>query len=259
MKIRDRYVAELLLEEIFFSPHNSNVFVDYNDIRKIRTENTFRLLCTDDFCPEEVPLDSFSYCAVEIISSVQVPYPHVAEVVDNVYRQLGDLPRLYCLRLSDEDSGHQVKVNLYFFSPKSDEDHLMDQRIEKLLKCYRQSRFPYSAKPSQKKEAATVLQSFAELSEDPIDADLRLASYSNILSYLTVNDESAAYIKRIVEEAVDYLESDLSKGLEVTPETLNSFVFRAGNLWIHLFGYYPDSDLAPTARRWSRVLENFCR
>ena len=77
MIVHDRRIAEIMIEDIFLSSHNSFVLVDYNDIRTIRRKSTFRVLYRYELAinqisqlseaiKEEISLDGMNYCAIEI-------------------------------------------------------------------------------------------------------------------------------------------------------------------------------------------------
>ena len=124
--VKDRGVAEIMIEDIFMSSHNSHLLVDYVDIRTVRRLNAFRFLYCFDLTSDEIDLwelalndisiVGMSYCIVEIAYSKDMSYDMMCNLMRRIYGTLIGLPVLNCSHLSDEMSKNHVLVNLYFFS-----------------------------------------------------------------------------------------------------------------------------------------------
>ncbi len=262
--LRDRRIAEIMIEDIFLSRQNSYVLVDYADIRAIRRQNTFCFLYSCDMNLSEIDswqlilqdtsAEGTSYCAMEIAYSKEMSLVMTSKLMGRIHGALENTPILNCSHMSADTVENHVRLNLYFFSPKSVEDGEMDRRTEIIIENYRTIYSPCMIENVY--ETGDILNCELEINLIPNepDADLRLASYTRIISHLTVNDDSACWIKKLVDEAVNKLEEDIGKGRSVQISTLQHFVCIAGNQWIHLKGYYSDDDLKPTALRWSHIL-----
>lgn len=268
MIVHDRRIAEIMIEDIFLSFHNSFVLVDYNDIRTIRRKSTFRVLYRYELAinqisqlseaiKEEISLDGMNYCAIEIAYGENMTYSDMQNLRNISNEALKDMPRINCCHLTDNLSSGDLVVNLYMFAPKLDEDREMDIRIDKMLDCYRTIHSPYMRDcETEKNETLNIeLQMLNPDIPEP-DGDARLAAYTGVISQLTVNDDSAFFIKQMVDDAVKNLEQDIQKGRIVRISTIQNFVFYAGNLWMHLDGYFTQDELKVTARRWSRILHD---
>lgn len=264
MVIRDRYIAEMRLEDIFLCSCNSHVLVDYNDILAIRRNHTLRVLYSytielkdiDELklVLQEVSLEDMSYCALEIAYSEGLTFAELDAVTRIIHNKLQELPCLNCNHLSKNIAGGFTCVNLYVFSPKVKEDRDKDYRVEKILKSYHMIRTPQHMFISQINGVTDLNDIQISLRDDETDADSRLTSYTGVIRYLTVNDNSYMVIKELVEEAVKYLEHDGECSTNLTIPTVQEFAFYAGNLWIHLNGYFPEEELKPTALKWSALL-----
>lgn len=264
MVIRDRYIAEMRLEDIFLSSSNSHVLVDYNDILAIRRNHTLRVLYSHTIDLEdidelklvlqEVSLEDMSYCALEIAYPEGFTFAELDAVTRIIDCKLQEFPRLNCNHLSKNIADGFICVNLYVFSPKVKEDRDKDYRVEKILKSYHMIRKPQYMFISKINEVTDLNDIQISLRDDDTDADSRLTSYTGVIRYLTVNDDSYMVIKGLVEEAVKYLEHDGECSTNLTIPTVQEFAFYAGNLWIHLNGYFPEEELKPTALKWSTLL-----
>lgn len=268
MIVHDRRIAEIMIEDIFLSFHNSFVLVDYNDIRTIRRKSTFRVLYRyelpinqisqlSEAIKEEISLDGMNYCAIEIAYGENMTYSDMQNLMNISNEALKNMPRINCCHLTDNLSSGDLVVNLYMFAPKLDEDREMDIRIDKMLDCYRTIHSPYMRDcETEKNETLNIeLQMLNPDIPEP-DGDVRLAAYTGVISQLTVNDDSAFFIRQMVDDAVKNLEQDIQKGRIVRISTIQNFVFYAGNLWMHLDGYFTQDELKVTARRWSRILHD---
>lgn len=268
MIVHDRRIAEIMIEDIFLSSHNLFVLVDYNDIRTIRRKSTFRVLYRYELAinqisqlseaiKEEISLDGMNYCAIEIAYGEMMTHSALQNLMNIVNGALMDIPRLNCSHLSDNLSGEEVVLNLYLFTPKSEDEREMDIRIDKMLDCYKTIHSPYMRDcETEKNEALNIeLQMLNPDIPEP-DGDVRLAAYTGVISQLTVNDDSAFFIRQMVDDAVKNLEQDIQKDRIVRISTIQNFVFYAGNLWMHLDGYFTQDELKVTAQRWSRILHD---
>lgn len=265
MKNRNRLIAEIKIEDIFLSTSNSHVLVDYNDIRTIRRNHTLRFQYNlqvnqidswRETVKKEISLSEMSYCALEIAYGKEMTTSSFHNLMNTIYKILEGLPILNCSHMTDNLTNDDVVVNLYFFSPKSDEDYNMDKRIEKILENYRIICSPYVYIDDCEATTETVDGEvlLLDLTQPELDGDSRLSAYTGVISQLTVNDDSAIFIKEMVDEAVRNLEQDIQKGKTVQIPTIQNFVFYAGNLWIHLEGYYTKDELKPTALKWSKIM-----
>lgn len=265
--IRDRRIAEMMIEDIFLSRQNSYILVDYADIRAIRRQNTFRFMYSYDMELKEIgswqltlqdaSLTGMSYCAMEIAYSKDMSIDMMSNLMRRIHGALENTRILNCSHMSADTAENRVRMNLYFFSPKSVEnveDREMDRRAEIIIENYCTIYSPSMIENVIEPGGILNYELEINLIPNEPDADLRLASYTRIISHLTVNDDSACWIKKLVDEAVDKLEEDIGKGRSVKISTLQHFVCFAGNQWIHLKGYYSDDDLKPTALRWSQIL-----
>lgn len=126
--IRDNRVAEAMIENIFMSLHNSNLLVDFVDIRTLRRLNAFKLIYCFDLASDEIDLWELamndilkvgvSYCIVEITYSKDMSHDMLSNLMRSIHNALTGLPVLNCSHLSDDISKNHVRVNLYFFSRK---------------------------------------------------------------------------------------------------------------------------------------------
>ena len=202
-------------------------------------------------------MDGMNYCAIEIAYGENMTYSDMQNLMNISNEALKNMPRINCCHLTDNLSSGDLVVNLYMFAPKLDEDREMDIRIDKMLDCYRTIHSPYMRDcETEKNETLNIeLQMLNPDIPEP-DGDARLAAYTGVISQLTVNDDSAFFIKQMVDDAVKNLEQDIQKGRIVRISTIQNFVFYAGNLWMHLDGYFTQDELKVTARRWSRILHD---
>ena len=268
MIVHDRRIAEIMIEDIFLSSHNSFVLVDYNDIRTIRRKSTFRVLYRYELAinqisqlseaiKEEISLDGMNYCTIEIAYGEMMTNSDMQNLMNIVNGVLMDIPRLNCSHLSDNLSGEEVVLNLYLFTPKSEDEREMDIRIDKMLDCYKMIHSPYMRDcETEKNETLNIELHMLNPDIPEPDGDARLAAYTGVISQLTVNDDSAFFIRQMVDDAVKNFEQDIQKGRIVRISTIQNFVFYAGNLWMHLDGYFTQDELKVTAQRWSRILHD---
>ena len=268
MIVHDRRIAEIMIEDIFLSSHNSFVLVDYNDIRTIRRKSTFRVLYRYELAinqisqlsealKEEISFDGMDYCAIEIAYGENMTYSDLQNLMNISNEALKDVPRINCCHLTDNLPSGDLVVNLYMFAPKLDGDREMDIRIDKMLDCYKTIHSPYMRDcETEKNETLNIELHMLNPDIPEPDGDARLAAYTGVISQLTVNEDSAFFIRQMVDDAVKNLEQDIQKGRIVRISTIQNFVFYAGNLWMHLDGYFTQDELKVTAQRWSRILHD---
>lgn len=248
MIIRDRRIAELRLEDTFMASDSISTFVDYNDLRNLRKLHTFRFLYSKEIdhdlldsweyeIPEDISESEISYCFADVAYPIGMPYTMTNEFTKKTQELFKGIQRIFFHHVSDDVSENHIRVNLYFFSHKTEDDEEADKRIGHLLENY--------GKAHDEINLVT--------NDGRPDADRRLKHYTEAVSLLTVNFDSAGYIKALIDEAVDKMEDDIRKGGKISDMTFKKFVFYAGNIFIHLKGYYEEDELREHALRWAKV------
>ena len=85
------------------------------------------------------------------------------------------------------------------------------------------------------------------------NADARLGAYTRLLSFLSVDNDSAEYIKELIEDVLQLVEDDLNKGHKIEISTLQDFVFVSENQWKHLASYFQGPELEKIPQKWERI------
>lgn len=186
--IRDRRIAEMMIEDIFLSRQNSYILVDYADIRAIRRQNTFRFMYSCDMELKEIDswqltlqdasAEGTSYCAMEIAYSKDMSLDMMSNLMRRIHGALENTHILNCSHLSADTAENRVRMNLYFFSPKSVEnieDREMDRRTEIIIENYRTIYSPSIIENVIEPGGILNCELEINLMPNEPDADLRLA------------------------------------------------------------------------------------
>mgnify|MGYP006967185098 CR=1 FL=1 len=186
--IRDRRIAEMMIEDIFLSRQNSYILVDYADIRAIRRQNTFRFMYSCDMELKEIDswqltlqdasLTGMSYCAMEIAYSKDMSIDMMSNLMRRIHGALENTRILNCSHMSADTAENRVRMNLYFFSPKSVEnveDREMDRRAEIIIENYRTIYSPSMIENVIEHGGILNCELEINLIPNEPDADLRLA------------------------------------------------------------------------------------
>ena len=256
-EIRDRIVGEVMLEELFFSPFCRNYyFMDYADLRYVRRDNTLQVTYSERLNMDNKEefydwqkkvgeiLDNVSCikCIVQICESINekggFSFCYYAQGIDEVISRTIKHKR-FMPYMSNKFKGMNIlSIAVYIFSEKKEEDSIMDKKIEEILGICHEIR-----------SASVGTFEFPEC-----NADARLGAYARLLSFLSVDNDSAEYIKELIEDVLQLVEDDLKKGHKIEISTLQDFVFVSENQWKHLASYFQGPELEKTPQKWERIL-----
>ena len=261
-EIRDRKMGELMLEEIFIAPKNSNSsLLDYADLRRWREKYTFQILyswkldisngeaiaefkkeLSNIFCNTEFTAGLMEFAEdTKGHSAPSTLFEEICRLIS--YKKPFEWHPF--IHMSDELDCNEIMVNVYMFSEKSNPDNLADTGIEKMLDAYKDIVLLNQAEECSCGELLPLKE---------FDADERLKSYTSLLSCFTVNDDTANFIMKIIRDATSYIKKDTDKGFKIEISTLQEFMFHARELLMHLTPYYPPDELDKISHQLKKIL-----